>query len=453
MLPAAARPSQYTNQLDRYFGPRSVGVPGTVAAFGIAHSRYGKKSWREVLEPARRLAKDGVPLSRRMEETIAYAAVRMRDYPDAARLFLKSNGTPLREGEWFVQPELANTIAQLQNLGWREFYRGEMAKRMVADLRGRGSLIAQQDWEDYEAQVIPPLRGSYRSFPILTMPPASSGGVALLEMLNILERFRLGEEAAGSADSWHLIIEAMKRADYDRRRWYRDAGLKAIEPEAILTKEYAREISSRIRLDLTTPSAKLSEGDPKPEQTTHFNVIDGEGNIVSNTYTSQGPLGSLVMPGNTGVLLSGAAAYFDAGSGNANDIGPRKRAIFSMSPTLVLRQNGKPWLALGLSGGARIPNVLLQLIVSVVDWGFGIRDAVDAPRIHQSYQPDEVLAERGAFSPEALKVLKSRGHRIVLRGLPLGEANAILIDEAGWRFGWADGRLGEGRALQQERAW
>ena len=445
MLPMAARPEQFKSERDRYAGVRSIGVPGTVAALGIAHARYGSKPWAEVLEPALRLARDGMRVGRRTETIIATLAGELGNYPETGRVFLPG-GKPPREGDLLKQPELATTIARLQKLGWKEFYRGELARQIVADLRSRGSLITQDDWESYEARVEPPLRGSYRGSPVITMPPGTSGGVALLEMLNILEQFQLDPAKAGSADTWHLMIEAMTRADYDRRRWHGDRGLAPAQPEALIAKEHGKAMAGRIRMDRATPSASLPAESAKPDQTTHYAVVDAAGNIVANTYTLQGSMGSMVMPKGTGVLMSGAAAYFDAGSGNANDIGPRKRAIFSMAPTIVLRPDGKPWLVLGLSGGNRIPNILMQLIVSIVDFGLGLRDAVDAPRVHRSYQPDELTAEWGAFSPDTAEKLRARGHKIVMRMSPLGDANAIMIDQWGRRYGWSDGRLG-GKAM------
>jgi gamma-glutamyltranspeptidase/glutathione hydrolase len=443
MLPSAARPEDYSKRLDRYFGVRSVGVPGTVAALGSVHSRYGRKRWADVLEPARRLAADGVHVSRAMDETLAAVAIRLRDYPEAARIFLQKDGSSPVQNDVLKQPDLARTIGRLQQHGWREFYNGKLAQEIVADLRAQGSLLTIDDWSSNQPQSAEPLVGSYRGHAVITMPPASSGAVALLEMLNILELLPMPQDSAGSTDSAHQMIAVMKLADRDRRRWYGDPALGPADPQELVSKAYAAEATKGIRNGVAT---SRSSGSSKPEQTTHFAVADAEGNIVSNTYTLQGSLGSMIVPKGTGVLLSGAAAYFDVGSGNRNDVGPRKRAIFSMAPTVVLRTDRKPLLALGLSGGARIPNILMQIIVNVVDYRLGVRDAVDAPRLHAASNSDEVLAEPGALSPDTVEKLRALGHKIVRRTSPLGDAHVIGFNEAGWRYGWSDGRFG-GRAL------
>jgi len=219
---------------------------------------------------------------------------------------------------------------------------------------------------------------------------------------------------------------------------------RSLSPDVLITKEYAGQIAAQIRTARPELSSRVLES-PKPDQMTHFTVVDAEGNVVSNTYTLQGSLGSLIVPKGTGVLLSGAAAYFDAGSGNQNDVGPRKRALFSMSPTLLLRADGRPWLAMGVAGSGRIPNILMQMIVNVVDLKLGVRDAVDAPRLHQELTA-EALAEAGALSSDTIQELRRRGHQVTCRKSPLGDVHAVLIDEQRWRYGWSDGRSG-GRAL------
>jgi gamma-glutamyltranspeptidase/glutathione hydrolase len=442
MLPSAARPEQYSNRFDRYFGVRSVGVPGTVAALGGVHARYGRNPWADLLEPARRLAAEGAPVSRATDETLAAVSVRLRDYPEAARIFLPKGAPPV-QGDQLIQKELAASIARLQKNGWREFYTGKLAQDILSDLRSQGSLLTHEDWSSYEPTVVEPLRGSYRGHPVITMPVGTSGGVLLLEMLNLLEQSPLGQDSAGSAATAGLLIEAMKLADYDRRRWYGEPQLESVNAETLISKEYAKQAIARVRAAGALAPTAVTPA--KPEQTTHFTVADAEGNIVSNTYTLQGSLGSMVVPKGTGILLSGAAAYFDVGSGNRNDIGPRKRAMFSMSPTLVLRRDGRPLLALGVAGGARIPNVLMQIILRVVDFQAGVRDAIDAPRLHCTSASGEVLAEAGALNIDAVEKLQKLGHKVVRRTSPLGDANAILFDSTGWRYGWSDGRSG-GRA-------
>ena len=450
MTPQAARPALFERYLDRWFGYRSLGIPGTVAGLGTAHARWGSRPWADRLEPARRLAAEGHPLSQRMAETISFVALRMKEHPEAAKVFLDPDGRPWEQGHPLRQPDLARTIAVLREEGWESFYRGSIGRRMVAGIRENGGLITEDDWSAYQARVLEPLRGSYRGLPVVTMPaPATSGGVALLEMLNLRELFPASAEAAGSASAWHLAIEIMRRADYDRRRWYGDKGLPPAEPETLVAKDYAKSVAQLIRADSATPSSALSAGGAPPgsQQTTSYTIVDQHGNIVSNTYTLQGALGALVMPGGTGVLLCSGASYFDIGAGNRNEIGPRKRPIYSMTPTLVARKDGSPWFALGSPGGYTIANTLFQVIVGMVDYGMGLRDTVEAPRLSQGYKPDEVSVERGALSAETVEKLRAMGHsKFYFRRGALGDVQAVMIDESGWRYGWSDGRAG-GRAL------
>jgi gamma-glutamyltranspeptidase/glutathione hydrolase len=447
--PMAARAGMFTEEGERWFGYRSLAVPGTVAGMGWMHERYGAKSWSAVLEPARRLAQEGCPVSFRTEATLKLVSARLRQFQDVARIFMPSGRLP-EQGDVLRQPELARTIATLQKRGWREFYEGELGRRMVADIREHGGIITQEDWNSYRPGILEPARGSYRGYPILTMPPSSWGGIGLLEMLNILEQFPLQKESQGSCVSWHLMIETMRRAYYDRDRWYRMPGLEPAEAATLVSKQYAAEAAKRIRTDRATPSAELGVVVTKPEraleQTTHFTVVDGQGNIVSNGYTLQGALGATVAPKGTGVLLSGGLGYFSANCHCENDIGPGKRAIYSMTPTLVLDQQGKPWFALGTPGDFTIPAQLFQVMINLIDFQIPLREAVDASRIYHRYLPDRVAVEPGAFSPDTAEKLRALGHRIDVRTRPLGDVHAVMIDPAsGWRLGWSDGRAG-GRA-------
>ncbi len=443
--PSAARAGMFSSELERWFGYRSLGVPGTLAALGWMHQQYGVKPWAAVLEPARRLAQNGSPLSPRMANTLQYVSMRMRDYPDVARIFQPGGRVP-EEGYLLRQPELAATIATLQKLGWREFYEGELARRIVQDIRGHGALITFEDWKSYRPGILTPARGAYRGYPVLTMPPSTWGGIGVLEMLNILERFPLAPEQRNSAAAWHLIIEAQRRAYFDRDRWYRKPGLEPGDPAVLVSKEYAARTAAGIRPGRATPSAEL--GPPQPpspaasEQTTHFSIIDAQGNVVTNTYTHQGALGALVIPKGTGVLISSGMSYFNPGCRCENEIGPGKRAIYSMTPTLVMDQQGQPWLALGAPGDYTIPAMIVQVIVNIIDFRLSIADAVDAPRILHHYLPDIVYTEPGGFSPDTAEKLKALGHQIQVRSRPFGYAPTVMVEpQSGWRLGWYDGRV------------
>jgi len=447
--PAAARAGMFRNDGERWFGYLSLGVPGTLAGLGWLHERFGSKPWAEVLEPARRLAAEGAPVSFRAEATLKMVAERLKHFPEAARIFLPNGRVP-EQGDTLRQPDLAATIAVLQRRGWREFYEGELARRMVQDIREHGGIITLEEWKSYRAAILEPARGAYRGHAILTMPPSTWGGIGLLEMLNILEPFTLRPEERDSSAAWHLQIEAMRRAYWDRERWFGKPGFEAADAAVLVSKAYAAGLARGIRPDRATPSTGLvlppAKPDGGPEQTTHYTVVDGQGNIVSNGYTLQGALGSTIIPKGTGVLISGALGYFSDGCRCENDIAPGRRAIYSMAPALVMDRQGKPWLALGTPGDFTVPALLFQVLVRMVDFRMPLREAVDAPRIYHRWMPDRVAAEPGAFSPETAERLRAMGHMIDYRTRPLGDVHTVVIDPAsGWRYGWSDGRAG-GRA-------
>src|SRR5580704_7068751 len=315
-------------------------VPGSVAGMALAHTRFGKLSWKAVLEPARRLAKDGFPASQRMEIILALQAPVMKQFPDAAKIFLHGSDRPLKQGELVRQPELAATIARLQKRGWREFYEGETARLIDRDMAAHNGTIRYDDLRAYKAIERDPVKGSYRGATILSMPPSSSGGATLIEMLNILETFpaQLGRE--GSVEESHHMIEAMRRGYRDRAEYSADPGYFPVPIYLLTSKEHARELARSIEPNRAGASAALpadgASSAYESDDTTHFSIIDEAGNIVSNTYTLNSFYGSQVMAHGTGILLNDIMSGFSNRPGGSNAIQPGKRPLSSMTPTIVL---------------------------------------------------------------------------------------------------------------------
>jgi gamma-glutamyltranspeptidase/glutathione hydrolase len=439
--PASARPDMFKDPIEARVGYKASAVPGTVAGMAMAHAALGRRPWKEVLEPARRLAHNGFPASQRMELILALQVPVMRQFTESARIFLHGTDLPLKQGEVIRQVELAATIWRMQRRGWREFYEGETARRIAADMAARGGTITFEDLKNYKAREVEPLRGSFRGHPVLTMPPSTSGGMALLEMLNILERFpmRLGME--GSSESRHLMVEAMKRAYFDRSRHAADPAFFQIPVARLTSKEHAAELAKGIRPDRATPSTELRREAAESEDTTHFSIIDGEGNIVTNTYTLNGFYGSQVIARGTGVLLNDIMSAFTRSSGSRNEIAPGRRPVSSMTPTIVLRPDSSPWVALGSPGAFTIPNTVLEVVLNLIDFKMSLRDAIEYPRIHHQYSPDRIDAEPGALVFEVAERLRAMGHSLNPRFRSQGDVHAVAI-ENGWRVGWSDGRRG-----------
>jgi gamma-glutamyltranspeptidase/glutathione hydrolase len=448
--PAAASTGMFKDPMEARVGYKASAVPGTVAGLAMAHSALGRRPWKEVLEPARRLARDGFPASQRMELILALQVPVMRQFGETARIFLHGSDKPLKQGEIVRQPDLAVTIARLQKRGPREFYEGETARRIAADMAARGGTITYDDLKGYKAREVEPIRASYRGHALLTMPPSTSGGMALVEMLNILEQFPLRLGMEGSSEARHLMIEAMKRAYFDRSRHAADPAHFEIPLARLTSKEHAAALAATIRKDRATPSARLAEAVPAPvggeesEDTTHFSIIDGEGNIVTNTYTLNGFYGSQVIARGTGVLLNDIMSAFTRSSGSRNEIAAGRRPVSSMTPTLLLQKDGSPWVALGSPGAFTIPNTVFQVVVNLVDFKMSLRDAIEYPRIHHQYFPDRVDAEPAALVADVAERLRAMGHTLNPRYRSQGDVHAVAI-ENGWRVGWSDGRRG-GRA-------
>jgi gamma-glutamyltranspeptidase/glutathione hydrolase len=419
-----------------------IGVPGTVAGLALALTKYGSGSFTlaELLKPAIELARDGVVLADDMADTLPGIHRRLAHWPASARIFSRADGTSLQEGDRLVQTDLAATLTAIAEHGPRGFYEGPVAEKLATGVRDAGGIMTTEDLKSYAAAIRAPVRGSYRGYHIVSMPLPSSGGVVLVEMLNILEGFPLAEMKQGSAPQLHVLIEAMKRAYADRARYLGDPAFVNAPVNILTSKDYAAKQRASIDLARATPWTDALSATPPREgnNTTHYSVVDSRGNAVSNTYTLNFPYGVGLVAEGTGVLLNNELDDFTAAPGASNAFGlvgfeanlpgPGKRPLSSMSPTIVLKDD-RPVLVTGSPGGSRIISTVLQVIVDVLDYHMDVAAAVAAPRLHHQWLPDEVRIERG-FADGTLAELKAMGHQLVE---PMGQtsANSILVTPNG----------------------
>jgi gamma-glutamyltranspeptidase/glutathione hydrolase len=417
-----------------------IGVPGTPAGLALALDKYGsgKFTLADLVQPAIELARDGFVLAEDSADTLPGWYQRLARWPASAKVFSRADGTSLREGDRLIQANLAATLSAISVQGPRGFYEGPVAEKLVKAIRDAGGIMTSDDLKSYQATVRTPVRGSYRGYDIVSMPQPSSGGVVLLETLNILEGFPMHDMKQGSAPSLHVMIEAMKRSYADRARYLGDPDFVKAPIATLISKEYAARQRAGIDLDRATPWTDTLSATPPHEgsNTTHFSVVDNMGNAVSNTYTLNFSYGVGLVADGTGVLLNNELDDFTAAPGasnayglvgfEANLPGPGKRPLSSMSPTIVLK-NGKPVLVTGSPGGSRIISTVLQVIVNVLDYDMDVASAVAAPRLHHQWLPDEVRIERG-FPDDVIAALKAKGHTIVE---PLGQtsANSIAVTD------------------------
>lgn len=457
VAPRAATPTMFLGangepdpRLSRDSG-LAAGVPGTVAGLAEAHRRYGsgRLSLAELIQPAIRLARDGIVVDEDLADSLPRAAARLGRFPSSRRIFLKPDGTAPGHGEVLVQEDLARSLEAIAQQGPAGFYEGATAARIVAALAQHGGIMTTEDFRAYRPVIRDVVRGSYKGYAIASMPPPSSGGVHLLQMLNLLEPLDLGRRGHNSAETIHLMVEAMKLAYADRAQYLGDPDSVAVPVRGLTSRAYADGLRARIDPERARPSAEIRAGDPAPhegEQTTHFSVVDRFGNAVSNTYTLNFSYGLGLVAEGTGILLNnemddfaaraGAVNAFGLVQGAANLPGPGKRPLSSMTPTILFR-DGRVSMVTGSPGGSRIITITLQTILNVVDHGLNVAEAVAAPRIHHQWLPDAIDAESG-LSVDTLRLLAGRGHRVVARGT-FGNVNAILAVPGGWA-GAADTR-------------
>ena len=412
----------------------AVGVPGTVAGLALAHAKYGsgKFTLAELIAPAIDLAQKGFPVEDDLADSLPRATKRLARWPASAAIFL-NGGRPLQEGDRLIQLDLADTLQRIADGGPRSFYTGRTADQIAQAVRDAGGVMTAADLKNYRAVERPVVRGTYRGYQIVSMPPPSSGGVALVEMLNILEGYDLAKLGRG-VESFHDMIEAMKRAYADRTLLGDPDSIK-MPIARLISKKYAAALRAGI-IDKATPAAAIRPGktaDFEGPNTTHFSVIDRDGNAVANTYTLNYSYGLGLVADGTGVLLNNELDDFAARLGDAaaqgrvfkaNLPGPGKRPLSSMTPTIVLK-DGKPFLITGSPGSRRIITAVLQVILNVIDFHMSIADAVSAPRLHNQWQPDETYAEPG-FDAAVLDALRARGHNIVATA-PHTAANSIEV--------------------------
>ena len=434
--PGAATPGMFKARLEASVGYRSIAVPGTPAGLGLLHARYGKLKWSQCLEPARRLAQQGFPATLRMELILKLQVPVMKTFADTAKVFLHGADKPLQQGELVKQPELARTIARMQKRGWKEFYEGETARLIAGDMKANGGVITEADLRGYEAKEVEPLQVNYRQHKVFTMAPSSSGGIALAVMLQVMDRYPLELGREGSALARHLQIEAMRRGFTARTR----AVTENYETIArLLNASYTEELIQNLSLEKATPAAAAAAGTRESNDTTHFTVIDSEGNLVSNTYTLSGFYGSQVMAKGTGVLLNNHMEVFSGAQ--ARMLTPGRRYPSTMSPTIVLRPDGQLFFSVGTPGGATIPSTLFQVISNIIDFKMSLRDALEYPRIHAA--TNVVEAEPGALVYDVAERLKQMGHSLNPALRSQGDVQAIQIEaEGNWRVAWSDGRRG-----------
>ncbi len=420
----------------------AVGVPGTVAGLALALQKYGSGHFglADVIAPAVALARDGIPVDDDLAASLPRAAARLGRWPSSARIFLRPDGTPLAAGDRLVQSDLADSLAAIARDGPRAFYAGPIAERIVAAVRASGGIITGADLESYRAVERTPIAGRYRGHDIVSMPPPSSGGVHLIEMLNVLEPYPMAELGAGSPKALHLMIEAMKRAYADRAEFLGDPDQVEVPVARLISKPHADRLRASIDPARATPAAALGVGEPSHEgpNTTHFSIIDRFGNAVANTYTINFTYGLGLVADGTGILLNnemddfaakpGAPNAFGLVGGAANAPAPGKRPLSSMTPTIVTK-DGRTVLITGSPGGSRIITTVLQVIIDVIDFHENIAAAVAAPRIHDQWLPDTVFAE-ASVPDTTLQQLGAYGHHVVAGGT-WGSANSIHVTPEG----------------------
>jgi gamma-glutamyltranspeptidase / glutathione hydrolase len=451
-------------------GYKAVGVPGSVKGLVYAEEHFGKLGLKRVIAPAIRLARDGYALSwnnaRLMTEDKAMAA-----FPDTKRIF-QNDGKGWHQNDIFKQPELARTLERIAAVP-DDFYTGKMAHELADFIQKGGGLITADDLAHYEVKERTPVRGTYRGLEVISAPPPSSGGIALLEVLNILEGYDLGKAGLDSAESIHLITEAYRRAFYDRAQFLGDPEFSDVPVLQLTDKSYAVAWRSSIQ-PLQATSSRTLQRPPtstalaqyvathpvvapvkESTQTTHYSVVDTDGNAVAVTTTLNAYFGSRVTIGSLGFLLNdemddfsskpGAPNMFGLIQGDANAVGPNKRPLSAMTPTIVLKE-GKLWLVLGTPGGPTIITTVANILTGVVDYGLDIQQAVNAPRFHEQWLPDRIMMERNRFSPDTLALLKDRGNDLTFGGVGDGECIEIDLD-SGRRLGASDARNETGKAV------
>ena len=440
-----------------YTGAAS-GVPGTVAGMRMALDTYGSMPWADVIAPAIRLAEEGIIVTPDLADSLEAEREALMRHPSTAKIFFKEGGAGYRPGERLVQADLAATLKKVAAEGPDGFYKGAVAENIARAVQAAGGPMTVEDLAAYKPVLREPVRGSYRGYEIVSMPPPSSGGVHLIQILNTLEGYPIGALGHNTAETIHLMAEAMKLAYADRSEYLGDPDFVDVPVAALTSKDYAAELRGKISAEYATPSAMIGPGDLAPyesDQTTHFSVVDKAGNAVSNTYTINLNYGSGLVAEGTGVLMNnemddfsakpGVPNAFGLVGGDANAVQPGKRPLSSMTPTIVLK-DGETWLVTGSPGGARIITTVLQVILNTIDHGMNVAEASTAPRVHHQWLPDELRIEEG-ISRDTLRLLAAKGHTISEKPV-MGSTQSIMRDPAsGALLGASDPRRPDAATL------
>lgn len=427
------------------------GTPGTVAGFALAAKKYGTLPLRTLLAPAIKLARDGIIVNDALADDLAtYGKENLINHATSRAIFYKADGRPYQKGDRLVQKNLARSLQLIAQQGADAFYTGRIADEIAGEMAQHGGLIGKADLAAYRAVERKPVSGTYRGYEVFSMPPPSSGGIHIVQILNILENFDLAKWGFGSADAMQVMAEAEKYAYADRSEYLGDPDFVKVPQQALTSKAYARTLAQQIDVSKARPSSEIKPGKLAPyesNQTTHFSVVDKAGNAVAVTYTLNTYFGSGIVAGNSGILMNNEMDDFSAKpgtpnvyglvGGEANAIQPAKRPLSSMSPTIVAKE-GKTWLVTGSPGGSRIITTVLQMVVNSIDFGMNVAEATNAPRFHHQWLPDQLRVEKG-FSPDTLRLLEAKGQHVKV--LPaMGSTQSIMIGPDGMRYGASDPR-------------
>ena len=433
----------------------AVGVPGTVAGMEYALKKWGSLPLEKVIAPAIKLAEEGFPVSLTLAKALETEKETLGKWESTKKIFFK-NGVPLATGELLVQQELADSLKLIAAQGAKAFYEGEIAQKIVAEMEKYGGLIRLDDMKNYQVLERKPIEGTYRGYKIVTMPPPSSGGVHLVQILNMLENYPLADYGTNSAKSIHAMAESMKLAYADRSEYLGDPDFVKVPVNGLTSKNYAKELVKGITDNHAKPAAEIKPHNPQSyesDQTTHYSVMDSHGNAVAVTYTLNTNFGTGIVAEGTGILLNNEMDDFSTKAGvpnaygliggESNAVAAKKRPLSSMTPTIVVK-GGKPWLVTGSPGGARIITTVLQSIVNTIDHGMNPAKAIVTPRVHHQWLPDELRVEEG-LSPDTLALLKNMGYAVKEKA-PMGRIQIIQADENGF-YGYSDPRNPDGKTL------
>ncbi|WP_244325788.1 gamma-glutamyltransferase [Shewanella aestuarii] len=434
----------------------AVGVPGTVMGMELALKHYGTMSLQQVIAPAIKLAQDGIIVTLDLANSLAGLKRRIAQWPSSKAIFYRPDGSNFEVGDTLKQPELAHSFSLIAQQGSKGFYQGETAEKIVNAVQQAGGVMSLTDLAHYKVVEREPIRGQYRGYEVISMPPPSSGGVHIIEMLNVLEHFPIDKLGHNTAQTLHVMAETMKYAYADRSEFLGDPDFVTVPTQHLTSTDYAKKIANKIALNKTTPSSEIKpgqvDGDESP-QTTHYSVVDQWGNAVSNTYTLNFSYGSGLVAQGTGILLNNEMDDFSVKpgvpngygliGGEANAVQGNKRPLSSMSPTIVMK-DGKPFLVTGSPGGSRIINITLQIIMNVIDHQLNIAEASAAPRIHHQWLPDFLWAER-SLNNDTISLLEAKGHQVKVQQ-SIGSTQSIMITEQG-KFGASDPRRAGSAAI------